>query len=56
MEALDKKHEKDEKKSVSSRYCDKRRQSSVGESGAKKLDHFLSMVKQILPALTQDDF
>ncbi|XP_055825077.1 sister chromatid cohesion protein PDS5 homolog C-like [Solanum dulcamara] len=32
------KHEKDDKKTVPSRYCDKRRLSSVGESGAEALD------------------
>ncbi|KAJ8553607.1 hypothetical protein K7X08_024285 [Anisodus acutangulus] len=46
LKALEKKHKKDDKKNVSARYHDKRRRSSVEESGAETLGSVFSITKE----------
>ncbi|KAK4362171.1 hypothetical protein RND71_017412 [Anisodus tanguticus] len=46
LEALEKKHQNDDKKNVSARYHDKRRRSSVEESGAETLGSVFSITKE----------
>ncbi|XP_006341687.1 uncharacterized protein [Solanum tuberosum] len=55
VEALEEKHEKDDKKNIPARYRDKRRRLSVDESGAEALGFVFSITKESNFAKTSKD-
>ncbi|XP_049395825.1 sister chromatid cohesion protein PDS5 homolog D-like isoform X1 [Solanum stenotomum] len=55
VEALEEKHEKDDKKNIPARYRDKRRTLSVDESGAEALGFVFSITKESNFAKTSKD-
>ncbi|XP_059297122.1 uncharacterized protein LOC132050083 isoform X3 [Lycium ferocissimum] len=55
LEALEEKHEKDDKKNVPARYRDKRRRSSFEESGAEALGSVFSITKESNFAKTSEE-
>ncbi|TMW96268.1 hypothetical protein EJD97_007658 [Solanum chilense] len=55
VEALEEKHEKDDKKNIPATYCDKRRRLSVNESGDEALGFVFSITKESNFAKTSKD-